>query len=41
MGGGKKGKIKFGYFRHKKWFKYLSGKVSMRFSMSREIRYWS
>lgn len=27
-------------FRHKKWFKTLEGKISMRFAMSREIWYW-
>lgn len=39
--GGRKGKCRFQFFRHKKWFKKLEGKVSMRFAMSREIWYWN
>lgn len=38
--GGRKGKCRFQFFRHKKWFKKLERKVSMRFAMSREIWYW-
>lgn len=38
--GGRKGKCRFQFFRHKKWFKTLEGKISMRFAMSREIWYW-
>ena len=38
--GGRKGKCRFQFFRHKKWFKKLEGKISMRFAMSREIWYW-
>lgn len=38
--GGHKGKCRFQFFRHKKWFKKLKGKISMRFAMSREIWYW-
>ena len=37
---GRKGKCRFQFFRHKKWFKKLKGKISMRFAMSREIWYW-
>lgn len=40
IGGGRSGKLRFGHFRHKKWFKSLDGHVSMRCAMSREIWYW-
>ena len=38
--GGKNGKCRFQHFRHKKWFKCIDGKVSMKWAASRDIWYW-
>ncbi len=38
--GGKKGKCKFKFFRHKKYFKLLDGHISMRLAASIELWYW-
>ncbi len=40
VGGGRNGKFSFKFFRHKKYFKLLDGKISMRRPRSREIWYW-
>lgn len=37
---GKKGKARFSYFRHQKWFKELDGKISMSKASSKDIWYW-
>lgn len=38
--GGKRGKCKFKFFRHKKWFKSIDGHVSMGWASSKELWYW-
>lgn len=38
--GGKNGKAKFKYFRHKKLWKTLEGHVSMRKMVARYIWFW-
>ena len=38
--GGKNGKAKFKFFRHKKLWKLLDGHISMRRMMTRYIWFW-
>lgn len=38
--GGKKGKCRFKFFRHKKYFKSADGHISMRRAASKELWYW-
>lgn len=40
VGGGRNGKFRFKFFRHQKDFKYLDGRVSMRWIMVRNCWYW-
>ena len=38
--GGKNGKCKFKFFRHKKWFKFIDGHISIGWASSKELWYW-
>lgn len=41
IGGGKTGKYRFSFFRHKKWFKKIEGHIGMKRPSRIEYRYYS